>query len=177
MHYTCAEHTPSILWFVKTVEKPFGVAAHPDEAYLLMVGTAWDNWAKIFKPFFQFFFKFVITSFKRNLRYEGRKNQHRIVILLLATFKEPESNSFGEVNTVPSSGAQTSPLGSVSECSASAFPGVAMLQLQRPRRYSWRELAFTAPVTLHKTPCHSSTARVAALALMETLTSSDRVFI
>lgn len=43
MHYTCAEHTPSILWFVKTVEKPFGVAARPDEAYQLLVGTAWDN--------------------------------------------------------------------------------------------------------------------------------------
>lgn len=40
MHYTCAEHTPSILWLVKTVEKPFGGVAHPDEAYLFMVGAA-----------------------------------------------------------------------------------------------------------------------------------------
>lgn len=51
------------------------------------------------------------------------------------------------------------------------------LCLRQPRRSSQRELAFTTPVTLHKTPCHSSTARMAALALMETLTSSDRVFI
>lgn len=39
MHYTCAEHTASILWFVKTMEKPFGVATLPDEPNLLMVGT------------------------------------------------------------------------------------------------------------------------------------------
>lgn len=30
MHFT--EHTASILWFVKTMEKPFGVATLPDEA-------------------------------------------------------------------------------------------------------------------------------------------------
>lgn len=62
---------------------------------------------------------------------------------------------------------------SVSECSATAFPGVG----GQPRRYGQSELAFTTPVTVHKTACHSAAACVAALALMETLTSSDRVFI
>lgn len=46
----------------------------------------------------------------------------------------------------------------MSEGSASAFPGVSSLRLHRPRRSSWGELAFTAAVTLHKTPRHSSTA-------------------
>lgn len=58
-----------------------------------------------------------------------------------------------------------------------ALPDVAKIWLHQARRCSQREFAFTTPVTVHKTLCHSSTACVAALALMETLTSSDRVFI
>lgn len=35
----CADYTASILWFVKTLEKPFWVTTLPDEANLFVVGT------------------------------------------------------------------------------------------------------------------------------------------